>query len=286
MTVLEAIQKGREYLEGKGVESARLESEWLIGHVLRMERLHLYLNFERALSESESDQLRILLKRRGAREPLQHILGSACFCGLEMEVNREVLIPRPETELLAERGWKFLESCEVPATFLDFGTGSGCIAIALCHFAKEARGTALDRSTAALEMARRNADGNRVSDRLTFVESDGFRALDPSLRFDLIISNPPYIPTSEIETLQPEVRDYDPRAALDGGADGLDFYRMLASQGAGFLRPAGKVMVELGDRQAETVSEVFQMEGWEVEAVEKDLTGRPRMLIARRAGNE
>src|SRR5438067_16153 len=143
MTILEAIQRSTEFLAKKGVDSPRLQTELLLAHLLKLPRMQLYLNFERALSPVELDALRDLIKRRGQREPLQHILGSTSFCGLEIAVNNHVLVPRPETELLAEEGWTYLNSLRRAASFLDFGTGSGCIALALCHFSPKAQGWAL-----------------------------------------------------------------------------------------------------------------------------------------------
>src|SRR5688572_29400577 len=168
MTVLDAIQKGTEFLTKKGVDSPRLQSELLLAHVLQTPRLKLYLDFARPLKEDQTDALRELIKRRGNREPIQHILGGTSFCGLEIGVNCHVLVPRPETELLAEAGWKFLNSRNRPSTFLDFGTGSGCIAIALCHFASSATGWAIDKSEDALGVARENATKNQVAERISF----------------------------------------------------------------------------------------------------------------------
>lgn len=283
MTILEAIQKSTDFLAKKGVESPRLQSELLLAHVLKTQRLKLYLDFSRALSDAETTTLRELVQRRGMREPLQHILGTASFCGLELKVSRDVLVPRPETELVAEQGWKFLESLGRECAFLDFGTGSGCIAIALCHFAKQARGIAIDKSEAALAIAKGNAEQHRVESRLQFCLSDGFVALSLAERFDLLISNPPYIPAGEIATLQEEVRDFDPHSALDGGADGLDFYRLLAAEGGNFLASGGKLMVEFGDGQQDQLRDLFAAQGWIVEAILNDLTDRSRILIAHRA---
>jgi len=300
VTVLEVIQKSAEFLTKKGVDSARLQIELLLAHVLKLPRMKLYLNFERQLSDAELDAVRGLVKRRGQREPLQHITGSTSFCGLEMDVNRNVLVPRPETELLAEAGWEFLRkhppsgrrhpTSHSPRAgletgdpiALDFGTGSGCIAIALAVNCPAARVLALDASAEALAVARRNAARNGATDRIEFLRSDGFAALPAGSTFDLIISNPPYVPSAEIATLQPEVRDFDPRAALDGGADGLDLFRRLAAEGSAFLRPAGRIMVEFGDGQAGEVSRIFEAQNWLVESVREDYTKRPRILIARR----
>ncbi|HTG43737.1 MAG TPA: peptide chain release factor N(5)-glutamine methyltransferase [Verrucomicrobiae bacterium] len=283
MTILEAIQKSTDFLVKKGVDSPRLQSELLLAHVLRTPRLKLYLDFSRELNEQHTAEFREAIKRRGNREPLQHIVGSACFCGLEILVSPQVLIPRPETEMLAEEGWKYLNGLGRAATFLDFGTGSGCIAIALCHFAKVSAGWAIDRSDEALTVARENAVKNSVADRITFLQSDRLAGLDPTLRFDLIISNPPYIPGAEISVLQEEVRDFDPHLALDGGEDGLEFYRALAAESHNFMQPSGRLLVEFGHEQEKSLPGIFAAEGWKVEAILNDYTARPRLLKARRA---
>ncbi|HEY4416294.1 MAG TPA: peptide chain release factor N(5)-glutamine methyltransferase [Verrucomicrobiae bacterium] len=283
MTVLEAIQKSAEFLGKKSVESPRLQTELLLAHLLQMPRMKLYLNFDRVLTTAETDALREFVKRRGLREPLQHIVGSTSFCGYEITVNRDVLVPRPETELLAELGWQFLSTRNAqPLTALDFCTGSGCIAIALAAKCPAAKITATDISAAALTLARTNATKNGVAERIEFLSGDGLGALaDVSARgFDLIVTNPPYIASAEIMTLDPEVRDFDPRLALDGGADGLDFYRKLAKEAKRFLQPSGKIMLEFGDGQADEIKKLFEDEKWIVEAVREDYSQRARILIA------
>jgi release factor glutamine methyltransferase len=313
VTVLEAIQKSTEFLGKKNVESPRLQTELLLAHLLKLPRMKLYLNFERVLTAAETDALREFIKRRAAREPLQHIVGSTSFCGFEIAVTRHVLVPRSETELLAEAGWQWLEFTlqrgpEQPKgwtpTALDFCTGSGCIAIALAAKCPGAKIVATDISAEALALAKENAARNNVTERIEFLQGGGFAALkdgwgerprEPGLadnqrgspgvsphQFDLIISNPPYIPSAEIATLQPEVRDFDPPAALDGGADGLEFYRLIASRAGAFLKPGGKIMVEFGDGQAEAVRRIFETEKWIVEAVREDYSQRARILVARR----
>ncbi len=300
MTVLEVIQKSAEFLARKDVESPRLQTELLLAHLLKLPRMKLYLNFDRTLSDAELDAVRALVRRRGQREPLQHIIGSTSFCGLEMAVNRNVLVPRPETELLAEAGWEWLgkhptSNIQHPTsnperagsetgapTALDFGTGSGCIAIALAVKCPAARIVALDASAHALVVAKENATRNGVSERIEFLHGNSLAALAAGSRFDLIVSNPPYIPSAEIATLQAEVRDFDPHEALDGGADGLAFYRLLAEQAGACLRPGGKIMLEFGDGQAAAIRDLFAASGWVVEAVRADYTQRDRILIARR----
>jgi release factor glutamine methyltransferase len=282
VTVLEGIQKSAEFLAKKSIESPRLQAELLLAHVLGLERMKLYLNFERVLAPAEVDRFRDLIRRRGQREPLQHIVGSTSFCGLELAVNRHVLVPRPETELLAEAGWTFLSTHNPqPSTALDFGTGSGCLAIALAVKSPDARVHALDLSADALEIAKQNAARHQVLQRIQFVCGDGFAALPEGNRFDLIISNPPYVATAEIESLEPEVRDYDPRSALDGGADGLDFYRRFAAEARPFLRTGGRLMLEFGDGQADAIKAIFETQNWIVESVLADYTQRPRILTAR-----
>jgi release factor glutamine methyltransferase len=293
VTVLEAIQKSADFLAKRDVESPRLQAELLLAHRLKMPRMKLYLNFDRALSTEETDTYRDWIKRRSQREPLQHIIGSISFCGYEITVNRCALVPRPETEILAESGWTFLSTlnspstlevgrayprADLPVTALDVGTGTGCIAIALAAKCPNAKILASDISPDALVLAKENAAKNNV--QIEFLQGDGFAALPSDARFDLIISNPPYIPTAEIETLQPEVRDFDPRQALDGGADGLDFYRRFALEAKTFLKPGGKIMLEFGDGQAPAIREIFENEKWIVEAVKDDYSQRARILIA------
>ena len=283
MTVLEAIQKGADFLGKKNVESPRLQTELLLTHLLKMPRMKLYLNFDRVLAPAEMDALRELVKRRGQREPLQHITGSTSFCGHEIAVNRHVLVPRPETELLAELGWQFLSTINhQPSTCLDLCTGSGCIAIAVAAKCPEAKIVATDISEGALALAEENATRNTVAENIEFRQGDGFAALANGTRFDLIVSNPPYIPSAEIAALEPEVRDFDPRGALDGGADGLEFCRRLAAQAAAHLRADGKIMVEFGDGQAAAIARIFEAEKWIVQAVKEDYSQRARILVARR----
>jgi release factor glutamine methyltransferase len=306
MTLLEAIQKSAEFLAKKGVESPRLQTELLLAHLLKLPRMKLYLNFERALVPMEVDALREVIRRRGQREPLQHIVGSTSFCGLEIAVNRHALAPRPETELLAELGWQFLSTLNLqPSTALDFGTGSGCIAIALAVKCPSAKVVATDVSPDALALAKQNAGRHNVAERIEFLQGNGFELTSEGrvtrvpksntetkigdlhsspllkMEFDLIISNPPYIPSAEVATLQPEVRDFDPRVALDGGTDGLDFYRLIAAHAAAFLKSDGKIMLEFGDGHAQAVRKIFENEKWIVEAVKEDYSHRARILIVR-----
>ena len=283
MTVLEIIQRSADFLTKKGVESPRLQAELLLAHVLKLPRMKLYLNFERILAPAEMDTLREMVKRRGQREPLQHIVGSTSFCGFEIAVTRHVLVPRPETEILAELGWGFLSTLNShPATCLDFGTGSGCLAIALAAKCPPARVTALEVSAEALTIARQNLARHGLAERVQLVQGDGFAGLPAGASIDLIVSNPPYIPSAEIATLEPEVRDFDPRGALDGGPDGLDFMRRLAIEAGAFLATGGRLMLEFGDGQADAARELFARQNWIVDSIREDYSQRARFLIARR----
>jgi len=280
MTVLEVIQKSGEFLERRGVDSPRLQIELLLEHVLKLPRLELYLNFERPITEKETEALRDCVRRRGQREPLQHIIGTTSFCGIEIQSGPQALVPRPETELLAELAWKRLWKLEAEEpSVLEIGVGTGCLSIAIATNAPRSSIIAVDCSIEALDLARINLRASELEGRVELIEGDAFSQLQDGAEFDLIVSNPPYIPSGEIETLAPEVRDHDPRAALDGGPDGLDFYRTLAEHGAIWLRPTGSMMLEFGDGQAPALREIFTDCGWIVDAIERDLSDRERFII-------
>ncbi len=306
LTVSACVRRGIEILTGAGIESPRADAEWLLAWCLGVRRMQLYLELDRELNEAQQARFESLLHRRAAREPLQHLLGSAEFYGRSFEVNRSVLIPRPETELLAELSVRHLkkrfgaDQCSSPPTnhlerplkALDYGTGSGCLAITLAlemppEMVVEI--SALDISPDALEVARRNSRRHGCEQAVRFLEGNGFAALGSTSLgaggFDLIVANPPYIPTGEIEGLEPEVRDHDPVLALDGGSDGLDFFRHLASHAPVRLLSGGVLMAEFGDGQFESIAALFRSESWIVDEPAKDDTGRPRFLIARPAAS-
>lgn len=270
-----------DFLARKGVESARLQSESILAHLLQTSRMQLYLSLQRDLSEDQVTACRELVERRGNREPLQHLLGSVSFDGLEIRVSPHALIPRPETEQLVEQAEAILRALpDTIPTVLDWGTGTGCIAIALAVRYDAARITACDISPEALELARSNAELHKVLHRIDFRQGAGFDALSSGSRFDLIVSNPPYIPSGEIEMLEPEVKNHDPRTALNGGHDGLDFYRYLAVEAPSRLACRGGLIVEFGDGQATAISEILTCEKWIVGAPLPDYSGRERFLAA------
>ncbi|MCX8156525.1 MAG: peptide chain release factor N(5)-glutamine methyltransferase [Verrucomicrobiae bacterium] len=284
MTILEVIQKSTAYLERHGVSSARWQAECLLAHVLQTQRLQLYLRFDQAVAEPALEQMRQLLRRRAAREPLQHLVGTVAFGDFELLTTPQALIPRPETELLLEHAARWLTArlaqpgAPPSPRLLDWGTGSGCLAIGLARQFPQAQVTALDLSSEALSLARQNAEKNGVGGRIHFLLSDGYAAVPSDSRFDLVVANPPYIPTAEIAQLEPEVREHDPRPALDGGTDGLLFYRRLARESPPYLAPGGTLWMELGHGQAAAVSQIFTAAGWQIMALEQDYQRIERVL--------
>ncbi|WP_298268931.1 peptide chain release factor N(5)-glutamine methyltransferase [Geobacter sp.] len=274
-TIRRVLDWTREYLAEKGVGNARLETEWLLGAALGLDRVGLYVNFDKPLNQNELGAIRGLVARRAKREPLQYILGSQEFFGLDFEVTPAVLIPRHDTEAVVEEA---LKRAPAAGSILDIGAGSGCIAVALAKNLPDARVWGVEQSPAALALAQRNVERHGV--RVTLFEGSLFEPFGDQ-RFDLIVSNPPYIPTADLETLQPEVREYEPRAALDGGADGLDFYRIIIPAAPEHLNPGGWLLVELGIGQAEAVLGMFGRAGFGDCFTARDPNGIDRVVGGR-----
>lgn len=251
-TTLKILAWTRDYLISKGVDNARLEAEWLLCSATGLDRVGLYLQYDKPLTDDELAVYRAMVARRARREPLQHILGSQEFCGLDYEVTPDVLIPRYDTELLVSEA---IIRQPNALSVLDIGTGTGCIAVSLQKRLPLAAVTATDISEAALAVARRNAEKHGAP--IEFLRGSLFEPV-PGRRFDLIVSNPPYIPTADIVTLDQEVRDYDPRSALDGGGDGLDIYRSLIPAAVEHLNPRGLLLVEIGIGQTKDIVQLFQ----------------------------
>ncbi len=280
LTVLEIIKKTTDFLAAKGVESARLNAELLIGHALGLKRMALYLQFERLVNEPELEKIRPLVKRRSLREPLQYILGEMEFHGLKLKVDRRVLIPRPETELLVEgvvAAWP-----TPPATVLDLGTGSGAIALALAQAFPSSVVTALDISEDALALARENAAANGVSPRVVFLASNWFEEIPAEMRFDLIVANPPYLSADETAATAPEVRGHEPGMALTSADGGLADLREIVTRAPRFLTADGMLAVETGIAQHATLLQLAAAAGFSRVQSRQDLTGRERFLFARR----
>jgi release factor glutamine methyltransferase len=278
--------QGVRRLLGAGIDSARLDAELLLGCALGASREELILAAAKNVSVAESYRYEDLLVRRLNREPLAYITGRQEFWSLDFLVSGDVLVPRPETEMLVEFALSHLAEAnnnELPR-ILELGTGSGAIAVALATELPQAQIVATEISPAALAIARRNASRNGVSDAIRFLEGDLFSALAEDLQnyFDLIISNPPYIPRDQISKLDAEVSRWEPRAALDGGVDGLDFYRRIAEQAPGYLRQRGAVAVEIGAAMGAVVSALFRNRAaYGNTQVHQDYSGRDRVVLAR-----
>jgi len=273
-TVLKLLQWTADYFRDKGIESPRLDAELLLSATLEMDRVALYVNFERPLIADELARYREKVRRRADHEPLQYILGETEFWSLPFSVNPAVLIPRADTEVLVEEALKEIDGC---SSVLDVGTGSGAIAVALAHEKPEIKVTALDCSEDALEVARGNARRNGVVERVACLAGD-LNSLPPG-PFDMIVSNPPYIPSRDWEQLMPEVRDHEPRLALDGGDDGLEAYRRIAVQALKILSPGGWLLVEVGIGQAAVVSALFKAAGLTEVVQRDDYAGIPRVVM-------
>ena len=275
-TVLKILQWTADYFRGKGIESARLNAEQLLSATLEMDRVALYVNFERPLNADELSRYREKVQRRAGREPIQYILAETEFWSLPFHVNPAVLIPRADTEVLVEEALKRMDGC---SSVLDIGTGSGAIAIALAHEKPELQVTALDCSESALDVARGNARRNGVGERVDCLLGD-LKNLPPG-PFDMIVSNPPYIPSRDWAQLMPEVRDHEPRLALDGGDDGLEAYRRIAVQSVRILPPGGWLLVEIGIGQAADVNALFKAAGLTDVVQRDDYAGIPRVVMGR-----
>ncbi len=283
-TTRRLIEWGRDYVSSLGFENPRLEIELLLADTLGVSRLELYLDFERPLSEDDLQAFKRRLLRRKSREPVQYITGAAAFMLSEFEVTPDVLIPRPETEALTEVAIELLKAMSQDAPVVaDVGTGSGVIAVTLAQKTTGAEVYATDSSSAALEVARRNAGRLDVADRVEFLEGSLLGPLEEAGlrgRLDLLVSNPPYIPSAELENLEPEVRSFEPLCALDGGEDGLDCLRALAQDGPAFLAPGGALLLEVGLGQARMIAELLSERLGEVE-IRKDYAGRERIVLGR-----
>lgn len=261
--------------------TARLESEILLAHVLNCPRIELVARFDEEPAEPDRTRFRELIRRRVDGWPVAYLIGRREFYSLAFEVNPAVLIPRPETETLVMEALRLLKPLPRPAV-LDLGTGSGCVAVSIARQHKTARVTAVDVSPDALEVAGRNAATHGVADRVSFVAGDLFAPLPAGSAFDVVVSNPPYVTPAEFATLAPEVRDHEPRAALDGGPDGLSFYRRIAAGVGAVLKPGGWVLVEIGSTQNDAVRALFAAQpNLEVGKTLSD-GAHPRVVTAKR----
>jgi release factor glutamine methyltransferase len=278
LTVLEIIKRTTDFFDKRGVESARLNAELLIGHALGLKRMELYLQFERPLTEVELEKIRPLVKRRGNREPLQYIVGEAEFSGLKLKVDRRALIPRPETEHLVELVTQKL--AVAPANILDLGTGSGAIALALARIYPGAAITAVDNSEEALVLARENAAANGLATRVRLILSDWFSGLAVDEQFQLIIANPPYLSDEETRAAPPEVKDFEPVMALSAGPNSATALEQIIFGAHRHIAAGGLLACETGIAQHAQLQELAAKAGYARTESLRDLTGRDRYLLA------
>ncbi|MBP2680838.1 MAG: N5-glutamine S-adenosyl-L-methionine-dependent methyltransferase [Candidatus Krumholzibacteriota bacterium] len=283
------LRESEAYLVERGVPNARRNAEWILGDVLRCRSADLYLNPYRVIDRGERERFQVMLRRRGEREPLQYILESTEFMSLPFRMRRGVFIPRPETELLVEAVEAFLDEFSrraegrQPLLVLDLCCGSGVIAVSLAVRRAGLECTAVDADGGAVILSRENAEANGVGRRVRCVESAAADFLRGSTEtYHAVVCNPPYVAAGEIDRLLPEVKDYEPRLALDGGADGLDFLREVIPRLPRATAPDGIVAFEIGETQGRAVAELLEGAGFEAAAVRKDYRGLDRVVTARR----
>ena len=276
-----------DYLTQKKVDSPRLSAELLLSHVLTMKRIELYMHFDKVIEQDQLDILRGFVKRAGDHEPIGYLVGKTEFYSLELAVCPDCLIPRPETELLVERAIEFLRTRTGNQHVLDLCTGCGCIAIAIAKNFPSDKIIATDISDGALSIAAQNVKKYKLEEKITLLAGDLFepiiRQLD-SPDFDLIVCNPPYVSEPELEKLDRNVKDFEPRLALHGGIDGLDIYRRIIADVDRFLKPDAALMMEIGYAQGPAIRELLEHAGlFASVSIEKDLSTNDRIAIAKKA---
>ena len=277
MTIKDIIVKYSKELEEIS-PTPRLDVETLLQKVLGVDRLYILLNLERVLSEDEEQLFNKFINERLNNRPIAYIVGNREFMGLDFFVTEGVLIPRPDTEVLVEEVIELAKK-KGAKNILDIGTGSGAITVSLAKYLENVKVTSVDISDIALEIGKRNAISNEVDDRINFVKSDLFTNIDKETKFDIIVSNPPYIKREVIDTLDKQVKDYEPYNALEGGVDGLDFYRAITKQAKEYLKKGGILAYEVGHDQSEDVSKLMEMDGYTNIYTLKDLQQIDRVVI-------
>lgn len=273
MKYREVLAQGEEVLLKASIPDAKIDAWYLFEYVFQMNRTHYFLNQEKEANNEQYETYQELLAKRSMRVPLQHITGRQEFMGLEFCVNEHVLIPRQDTECLVERVMQYANGKDV----LDVCTGSGCIIISLDKLCRLKSATAVDISKEALNVARKNA--KELDAHIFFVESDLFSQIHE--KYDIIVSNPPYIPTSVIEGLMEEVKEYEPMLALDGKEDGLYFYRQIIAKASEYLTREGMIFFEIGHDQGEAVARLMNDYGFDQVKIEKDLSGLDRVVYGK-----
>lgn len=281
MNIKELLNRSDDFLAARGIASSRLDAEVLMADLLDMDRIKLYVQFDYPLKSSEIDEYRSRIKKRAKRIPVAYIIGKKEFMSLEFEIDKGVLIPRPDTENLVEKVIKDVRESELTeAQIVDVGTGSGAIAVSLAYYLEDAKVVGVDISPKALKIARANVDKHQLTERMSILKSDLLTEFIKReiKNLDIIVSNPPYISEKEMQKLQPEVKK-EPELALKAGADGLDYYRKLIPQAEEVLKTGGKLFLEIGYQQAEAVKKLFSKNWAEIE-VAKDYAKNDRIVTA------
>jgi release factor glutamine methyltransferase len=282
-TISEVLKRASRFLRESAVPNDILDAQTLLAEALGRDRTYLIVNYHQEVSPEVLERYRILVERRASGEPLQYITGHQEFFGLEFEVTADVLIPRPETEIIIEETIRLAREANLDKQLIiDVGTGSGCIAITLARELEQSRVIAIDISAAALMVARRNARRHGLENRIAFIASDLLLAFSQSLVADFIISNPPYVSKDQLAGLQREVRDWEPRLALTDFGDGLSFYRSLFEQAPAILKSGGYLICEMGYTQSEKILAMIDPAYWAEPILLDDLQGIPRTLVIRR----
>ena len=277
MTIKEIIIRYSKELEEIS-PTPRLDVETLLQKALGVDRLYILLNLDKDLSEDEEKTFNKFIEERLNNRPIAYIVGNREFMGLDFYVQEGVLIPRPDTEVLVEEVIELAKD-KGQIEILDIGAGSGAITVSLAKYLENAKLTSVDISEIALEIAKKNAISNNVEDRINFVKSDLFSSLNKNQKFDIIVSNPPYIKREVIDTLDKQVKDFEPYNALEGGIDGLDFYRAITTQAKDYLKEGGVLAYEVGHDQSEDVSKLMEMDGYTNIYTRKDLQQIDRVVI-------
>lgn len=285
-TIQKLLNWVNEYLTEKGVDSPRLSAELLLSHVLGLKRIELYTSFDKLVTKQQLDKLHDLVKRAGRHEPIVYLTGKTEFYSLELDITPDCMIPRPETELLVERAIEFLRGRKGKQFVCDLCTGSGCIAVAIAKNAPSARIIATDISASALAIAEKNVEKYNLKDKITLLCGDLFEPIIPQLdveKLDLIVCNPPYTTAAEFESLDRNIKAYEPRIALYAGEDGLDVHRRIIEKVDTFLKPDGALILEFGYRQGQAIRELLERAGCFAEiAIEKDTGNNDRIAIAKK----
>ncbi len=283
-TIQKLLNWVTEYFTEKGIDAPRLSAEWLLSHVLGLKRIELYTQFNKIVGQEQLSQLHELVKRAANQEPIAYLTGKKEFYSLEIEVTNDCLIPRPETELLVERAIEFLRTRSGDQSICDLCTGCGCVAVAIARNFANCRIVATDISDKALAVAEKNVAKHGLMNRIKLLQGDLFEPVIAGLgpaKFDLIVSNPPYVSEPEYEKLPPNVKNFEPKSALIAGKDGLDIINKIISDTNGYLKPSGTLMLEIGNEQGKAVHALLESSGYfDTVKIEKDYSNLDRLAVA------